>query len=192
MKNIGKILLQGLVAVLPIGLTLYLIIWLIVNVETLFRSVLTVFIPDNFYLPGVGLLFGIVILFIIGLFVNELVVQRVIRYGENLLEKIPLIKSVYAALRDFMDYLSSKKAKDGIKKVVLVRINNIQLIGFVAGSTEDLALSFNTVEKVAVYLPMSYQLGGYTVYVDPSCIESIDMSVEDAMRHVLTAGLSKN
>lgn len=192
MKKIGKILLQGLVAVLPIGLTLYLILWLIVNVETLFRSVLTVFIPDNFYMPGVGLLFGIVILFIIGLFVNELVVQRVIRYGENLLEKIPLIKSVYAALRDFMDYLSSKKAKDGIKKVVLVRINNIQLIGFVAGSTEDLALSFNTVEKVAVYLPMSYQLGGYTVYVDQSCIESIDMSVEDAMRHVLTAGLSKN
>jgi uncharacterized membrane protein len=192
MKKIGKILLQGLVAVLPIGLTLYLIFWLIVNVEKLFRAVLTIFIPESFYLPGIGLIFGIAVLFIIGLFVNELVVQRAISYGENILEKIPVIKSVYSALRDFMDYLSSKKSKDDIKHVVLVRMNNVQLIGFVTGSTEDLAMSLNTVEKVAVYLPMSYQLGGYTVYVDQNCIEAIDMSVEDAMRHVLTAGLSKN
>lgn len=192
MKKIGKTLLQGLVAVLPIGLTLYLICWLIINVEKLFRSILTFFIPDSFYTPGMGLLFGALILFIIGFFVNELIVQRVISYGENLLEKIPLIKSVYGALRDFMDYLSSKKNNNDIKKVVLVRINNIQLIGFVAGSIEDLALSGNVAEKVAVYLPMSYQLGGYTVYVEQNCIEAIDMSVEDAMRHVLTAGLSKN
>lgn len=192
MRKIGKILLQGLVAVLPIGLTLYFICWLIVNVEELFRSVLTIFIPDSFYIPGAGLLFGLAILFLVGLFVNELIVQRVISYGENVLEKIPLIKSLYGALRDFMDYVSSKRSQGDTQKVVLVRINNVQLIGFVAGSTEDLALSFHNVDKVAVYLPMSYQLGGYTVYVDQDCIETIDMPFEDAMRHVLTAGLSKS
>lgn len=191
MNKIGKILLKGLVTILPIGLTIYFIYWLLVSLEQLSHTIVVMILPEHYYVPGLGLLFSLVLLFITGLVVNALVVQRVIHASEELLERIPLIKSIYGGLRDFIDYFSPLNAKDEMRKVVLVEINEMQLIGFVTGSSEAMPGNLLEDDRIAVYLPMSYQLGGYTVYIKKSAVETIDMSVEDAMRLVITAGLSQ-
>jgi uncharacterized membrane protein len=104
-----------------------------------------------------------------------------------------LIKSVYGALRDFMDYFSSTRQRKDLHNVVKVSFGDAHLIGFL--TREDLTdipgLS-QSGQMVAVYLPMSYQIGGYTIYLPRSRVEAIDMSFEDAMRMVMTAGLSKS
>jgi uncharacterized membrane protein len=85
----------------------------------------------------------------------------------------------------------SQDSTKGFKQVVAVRVLDMRLIGFM--TTED-ARGFRTTSKeeklVGVYLPMSYGIGGYTVYLPKAQIEPLDMSLEDAMRLTLIGGVS--
>lgn len=193
MRQIGNILLKGLAAILPIALTLYLIYWLGTSAETLLRQAITAVLPARYYVPGMGLAAGLVLLFFTGLAVNAWIVRRVLGVGEQLLERIPLFKSIYGALRDFMHYFSGVKERTDLKQVVMVTIAEVRMLGFLTAEHIDDIPGISLPEDVvSVYLPMSYQIGGYTVYIPRDQVEPVDMSIEDAMRRVLTAGLSRS
>jgi len=193
MRYVTNIFLKGLGAVLPVVLTLYLVYWIGSTLENLLRPVIVFATPRGYYWPGMGLGVGVVLLFCVGLIVDAWIVRRLFRLGESLLERIPLVKSVYGGLRDFMTYFARMQNKQDLKTVVAVRLGETRLIGFITGEEEQNGLPGNTglSELVSVYLPMSYQIGGYTVYVRRENLEPIDMPVEDAMRVILTAGLSQ-
>ena len=90
-----------------------------------------------------------------------------------------------------MDVADAEQVKVGFKQVVAVRVQDMRLIGFV--TTEDvrgLPPSPEGEKLVAVYLPMSYGIGGYTVYLPKALVEPLDMSLEDAMRLTLIGGVS--
>lgn len=189
MKSIGRILLKGLLTILPIGLTLYFIYWLGVAAESLLSGTLKWLLPNGFYRPGMGLIAGFLVLFIVGLLVNAYVVRRVFGFGESLLLRIPVVKTVFAAIRDLTGLIRGGDAGRELERVVLVNVGPGKVLGFV---TQENAIipGVNTDESlVAVYLPMSYQIGGYTLYVPRNRIEPTDLSVEVAMRIVLTGGL---
>jgi uncharacterized membrane protein len=184
----GRILLKGLVTILPIGLTLYLVYWLGVTTEALLSRPIRWFLPDEDYIPGMGLIAGFIVLFLVGLLVNAFVVRRVLDYGENLVLRIPVVRTIYSAFRDVAKLVNTTGRKSDIERVVVVRFGPAQLLGFV--TQEDAALpGLEGDALVAVYLPMSYQIGGYTVYLPRSDIRPTDLSVEAAMRIVLTGGL---
>ncbi|MFZ3040628.1 MAG: DUF502 domain-containing protein [Thiobacillus sp.] len=133
------------------------------------------------------------LLYFIGLAVNAWVVRRLIHVGENILERIPLVKSVYGTLRDFMDYFSTTQQRRDLKQVVVVSVADTRMLGFITEEhIEDMPGITLPEDIVAVYLPMSYQIGGYTLYLPRSKVEPVDISIEDAMRRILTAGLSKS
>ena len=100
MKKIGSILLKGLVTILPIGLTVYFVYWLGVTTESLLSKPIKWAIGDEHYWPGMGLITGFVVLFVIGLAVNQFLVRRVLGFGEELLLRVPVVKTVYSAIRD--------------------------------------------------------------------------------------------
>lgn len=195
MSYLWKNVLKGLATVLPVTLTLYLIYWLGLTIEKGLHPVITSVVPDEYYLPGMGLVAGGVVLFFLGLAVNAWVVQRLIWLVEKLLERIPLVKSIYGSLHDFMDYFAAGKSRGGLKQVVLVSIGEAKLLGFLTREgIEDIpGLSAEGDDDiVAIYLPLSYQIGGYTLYLPRSKVEPVPLSMEDAMRRVLTAELSKS
>jgi uncharacterized membrane protein len=193
MRHVWTIMLKGLAALLPVGLTFYFIYWLSISIERVLRTVLTSVLAEKYYLPGMGLVAGLVVLYFLGLTVNAWIVKRLFRVGEGLLERIPLIKSIYGSLHDFMEYFSTVDERRGMKQVVLVSIADARLIGFVTGEqVRDVPFPESPDEEiVAVYLPLSYQIGGFTIFLPRSRVEPVDISMEDAMRRVLTAGLSK-
>jgi len=193
MRHVWSIMLKGLAALLPVGLTFYFIYWLSISIERVLRPVLVSVLAEKYYLPGMGLVAGLVVLYFLGLTVNAWIVKRLFRVGEGLLERIPLIKSIYGSLHDFMEYFSTVDERRGMKQVVLVSIADARLIGFVTGEqVRDVPFPESPDEEiVAVYLPLSYQIGGYTIFLPRSHVEPVDISMEDAMRRVLTAGLSK-
>ncbi|HEX9802339.1 MAG TPA: DUF502 domain-containing protein, partial [Gammaproteobacteria bacterium] len=88
-------MLKGLAALLPVGLTFYFIYWLSISIERVLRPVLVSVLAEKYYLPGMGLIAGLVVLYFLGLTVNAWIVKRLFRVGEGLLERIPLIKSIY-------------------------------------------------------------------------------------------------
>ena len=85
MRRIWNTVLKGLVAILPIGLTLYIVYWLAVAAERLFSRVIKLVVPDQYYWPGLGLVAGLLLLYAVGLAVNAYIVRRVLRLGDDLL-----------------------------------------------------------------------------------------------------------
>lgn len=99
---------------------------------------------------------------------------------------------MYGSIRDLMSFFDTSKKKE-FDKVVMVTVagSNARLMGLV--TREDfskLPAGIDSSETVAVYLPMSYQMGGYTIFVSKADVKPVDMSIEEAMRFVLTAGVS--
>jgi len=191
MRSLSRILLRGLVAVLPIGLTVYLVYWLGVTLESILGGLLRLVLPADLYWPGLGLLAGLALLLAAGLLVNAYVVRRVLSLGEQLLTRIPLVKTIFGALKDFTRFFPAGDGSRDLKRVVTARFGPARAIGFVTQDAVGTRL-FGTEAPtlVAVYFPMSYQIGGYTLYVPREDVEETDLSVEEAMRLVLIGGLS--
>ena len=189
MRKIWNTMLKGLVALLPIGLTIYLVYWLAVAAETLFSRVLKLVIPESAYWPGLGLLAGLVVLFAAGLAVNAYVVRRALRLSDELFARIPVVKTFYVAIRDFMRFFPSAGQGSDLKRVVMVPFGPGKAIGFVtAESSAALGIAGGDA-TVAVYLPMSYMVGGYTVFLARDQIEPTSLSVEAGMRIALMGGV---
>ena len=189
MKAIGSILLKGLVTILPIGLTVYFVYWLGVTTENLLSKPLKLVTGDANYFPGMGLITGFVLLFVIGLAVNAFLVRRVLGFGEELLLRVPVVKTVYSAIRDMTRLVNTDKKKGDLDRVVTLDVEYGKLIGFVTQEHANTLGIGGGDDMVAVYLPMSYQIGGYTLYVSRSRLTETDLTVEQAMRIVLTGGV---
>ncbi len=187
MKTIGKYILTGLITMLPVILTLYLLYWLAVSAETLLGAL----IPQEIYFPGMGVAAALLTMFIVGMLMHSGPIRRLFLRGERIFYRLPVVKSVYAAFRDLMDYFSPARKKD-FEQVVSVTLGDtgMRLIGFVTQADEQLPADFQD-DHVMVYLPMSYMIGGYAVLVPRTAVQPLNMSMEDAMRYVLTAGVTR-
>ena len=190
MRRIWNTVLKGLVAILPTGLTLYIVYWLAVTAEKLFSRLIKLVVPDQYYWPGLGLFAGFVLLYAVGLAVNAYVVRHVLRAGDDLLARIPVVKTIYVATRDFMRFLPTSGKGSDLRRVVLVPFGPGKVIGFVTSETGNLLGDAHAQEDtVAVYLPMSYMVGGYTVLVPRQALEPTSLSVEAGMRLALMGGV---
>jgi len=188
MKALGGILLKGLVTILPISLTVYFVYWLGVTTESLLSRPIKVLVGDAYW-PGMGLVTGFLLLFVVGLAVNAFLVRRVLGLGEELLLRVPVVKTVYSAIRDMTRLVNTDKKKGELDRVVTVDVGFCKLIGFVTQEHANTLGIGGADDMIAVYLPMSYQIGGYTVYLPRSRVVETDLTVEQAMRIVLTGGV---
>ena len=192
MKFIGRNMLTGLVAILPVFLTLYLLYWFAVTAETALGKMIRVVLPDDLYWPGMGLVVTLLAVFLLGLLMHAYVFRRLFARVEQLLYHMPLIKTVYSAIRDFFNYFSPTSKRE-FEQVVSVSIGDtgMQVIGFVTQAvSERLPEDFRGEDSILVYLPLSYMIGGYAVLMPRSAVRPLDMNMEEAMRFTLTAGVT--
>ncbi|HEY5559156.1 MAG TPA: DUF502 domain-containing protein [Steroidobacteraceae bacterium] len=190
-RKLRSAMLRGLIVVLPIGLTLWLLWWFGSTTEAMLRTVILLVIPAEHYRPGMGIAAAVVLLLAAGTLVNALLVREALESWEGFLDRIPVVKTIYGATRDFMKLLPAGGQRRDLKRVVLARFGNAQIIGFVTrDDASELGIVAPEHDLLAVYFPMSYQIGGYTALLPRSSVVPLDLSVETAMRLVLTGGLS--
>jgi len=193
MNALGKLFLKGLAVVIPVALTLAILWWMATGAEQLMGAILKFTLPDGWYIPGMGLVSGLVLIALIGLLSHVLVFQKIFNLGEAIFRRLPLVKTIYTAIKDFIGYLSPEKGNE-MGKVVLVQLpgQSFQLMGFVTREQfADLPFTPAAEDPVAVYMPMSYQIGGYTIFLPRSCLTPLDIPFEQAMRLVLTGSVTK-
>lgn len=189
MKNISAIFLQGLIAILPILLTIALVGWLLTTLETYLRELLLLVIPDDSYWPGLGLILGLLLIFGLGLLIKFYLGQMILSGLNKLMERIPLVNTVYSAFNDVMRFLSPDKEED-LRQAVLCEVKEgVEVIGFITASNVSLG---ERDDLVAVYVPMSYQIGGFTFFMPKSKCKELDMSPSEAMKKVLTASMGSD
>lgn len=193
MNALGKLFLKGLAVVIPVALTLAILWWMAAGAERLMGAVLKYTLPEGWYIPGMGLISGLVLIALIGLLSHVLIFQKLFNLGETIFHRLPLVKTIYTAIKDFIGYLSPEKG-DEMGKVVMVQLpgHSFQLLGFVTREQfDDLPFTPNAEDPVAVYLPMSYMIGGYTLFLPRHCLTQLDLSFEAAMRLVVTGAVTK-
>jgi uncharacterized membrane protein len=188
-SHLGRVFLTGLLTVLPIVATIYFAVWVLTVLERFFGKQVMFLIPDEWYRTGMGLFVAIVVVFLVGLLMHGILFRRVFARAERLLLEIPLVRSVYAALRDLLGLFANHK-EPSLQVVSLDLPGNMRVLGFITRvDFSDAPAGIARADEVAVYLPMSYQVGGYTVFVPKSACTPVEMSREEAMKFILTAGL---
>ncbi len=190
--------LTGLVVVGPVMITLYTT-WYVINAfdHWVKPYIPRAYNPDSylpFAVPGAGLLFAFVIVTIIGALAANLIGRSLIGAGETMLDRMPIVRNVYKALKQiFESVVSATGSEQPFQKVGLMEFPSpgIWAIVFVTGQASH---EFKAVapgqDLVAVFMPTHLMPpSGFTVFVPLSKVTIIDMSVEDAAKIILSAGM---
>jgi uncharacterized membrane protein len=188
--NLGRIFLTGLLTLIPAVATIYLLAWLIGGIDRMFGKPLRWLMPHEDFLPGIGIIIAIALVFAVGVLMHGVLFRKIFRRIERALLSVPLVRSIYGAMKDLLGIFGQHK--DPALQVVSLTMPGTgwRVLGFVTRSDfADLPAGVGSAKEVAVYLPMSYQVGGYTVIVPREAISPVEMSREDAMKFILTAGL---
>lgn len=184
-------LVKGSMVVLPLLVTVWLLWSALLWLNGLGLNLLSHLSIDSLF-PGMGLSLMLLALLLVGLLFQFNPVSWLYQYVEDALLRFPLVKTLYGAVKDFAAMFDQEKNQG--QQVVLVDMpGQGQVLGFITASRipNQVQQATSNPELVAVYLPMSYMVGGYTLFVERSRLTLVDWSFEDAMRFALTAGVSQ-
>lgn len=190
MKLLARLFFRGLAAILPLALTGGLVWWAVSAGEQLLQRLLRLFLDEQDLWPGMGLLLSIALVMAVGLLMYSFVVRQVYLRFTALLERIPIVKSVHGMVVDVVRLFGSAEQRPFRRVVLVAHQEGFEQIGFLTRDDFD-DLPEVGPGKVAVYLPMSYQLGGFTIVVPRERVREVDMKVEDALRFCVTAGVAR-
>ena len=192
--------LTGLLIVGPVTLTVY-IIWWVINVTDAWLKPLvpTVYLPETylpFAVPGIGLLFGIVFLTLTGALAANLLGRSLISFGEMMLDRMPIVRNVYRALKQFFESVVSATEKQaGFQKVGLIEFpsKGLYSIVFVTGETKgEIAVTQpgGESELLTVFMPTGIvPPTGFICFVPRRDVTFLKMTVEDAAKIIISAGM---
>src|ERR1700676_1614962 len=149
-------------------------------------------VSQEHYWPGLGLIAGFMLLLLVGSLVNAYAGKILLRYWDDFLGRIPFVKTLYSGFRDVVSLLPSGSGeKRDLQRVGLAGFADVHAIGFFTREhVPTLLRAHGGHDWVTVYFPMSYAFGGYTIYLPRDRVKPLDISVEDAMRWAITAGLT--
>ena len=188
MNMINKLFFKGLIVVMPVTLTLYLMVVISTKAENLFGNLLKDFLGPGLYIPGFGILLTVIAIIGVGVLAGNFITGRIINWAISTFEKIPFLKAIYNPLRDLMS-LFAGGGTDNMKKVVIVNFEKLgfKSIGLVTREEfSDIPEGTFPDDNIAVYVPMSYMLGGFTTIVPRSSVTEVDIPVEKAFKLAIT------
>ena len=192
-NRLSQYFFRGLITVQPLAITVYVLVIFITWTE---RTAMQLLRPltGEFYLPGLGIALGALLIVALGGLMSMRVTGKLLSYVELPFTNLPVVKSIYSSLKNFADYFAPHE--QDAQQVVLLKMpgHELSTVGLVTRqSMKGLPRGLAELDdQVAVYLPMGYMIGGYTVFVPRSWTTPVDMSVEEAMRMALIAFMASN
>jgi uncharacterized membrane protein len=184
LRKIRTMFIAGLIVVVPIGLTVWILIWIFNGVEGLFAPLVKLIFGRP--IPGVGFGVTVVLIFIVGAIAANVVGRRLVRWGESMLEKIPVARHLYVAFREVFRGFS-KESTGTYLAVVLIDfpIKGMKTIGFITGENVD----EDGRKLINVFVPTAPNpIGGFLEIVREEDIIRTDIPVEEALKMVVSVG----
>ena len=188
--SLKRYFLTGLLVIIPIWGTILILKALFVAVDGILGDLLARLVPSH-YVPGLGILALVVLIFAAGLFATNFMGRRIVKWWEGLLNRVPLVRGVYSTLKSVMDILSFSDHAS-YNRVVLIQFpkNGHYCIAFVTGMTKGEMQDLAQEPLIHVYVPTSPNpTSGYFLLVPEHEVTSVDMSVEEAMKLIVSGGL---
>ena len=188
-KSLLKFFVNGVLTIVPIVVVLYVIWQLFEFFDSLLGNYLREEIGDGAYVPGLGLLLTVVLITAVGWLMTHWLSLRVMELVERLLRKIPFVKSLYSIVKETFESIFGEKKS--FSKVALVTLpgSEIKVLGFV--TTENLQVLGDPLQDhIAIYVPQTFQVAGLTFLIPKEQVEILDLKPEEAMRFILSGGVS--
>jgi uncharacterized membrane protein len=187
--------LAGFLVTAPILLTGYLT-WLIIGI---IDGYVSNFLPKDlnpqtyvdFPLPGFGLIIGALIIIVIGALTTGFLGRTLIRFGERLVNGVPVIRSVYGATKQIMETVMASQS-DAFREVVLIEYprRGIWAIGFVTGTTRGEVQNMSSEKLVNVFVPTTPNpTSGFLLFFPREDLITLEMGVEEAVKMVVSGGI---
>ena len=183
--------LTGLLVVTPIWGTVLVLKTLFVTVDGILGNMLAEVVTEDYYVPGLGILTLVFLIVFAGFMGTNYIGGRLVKRWEEFLERVPIVRGVYATLKSMMDILSFQQ-RDKYNKVVMIQFpkDGNYCLAFVTGETQDAVQSLAPEPLVHVYVPTSPNpTSGYFLLVPEREVVSVGMSVEEAMKLIVSGGL---
>lgn len=183
--------LTGLLVITPIWGTILVLKTLFVTVDSILGNMLADIVTEDYYVPGLGILTLVLLIFLAGMMATNFLGGRLVKRWEEILDRVPIVRGIYATLKSMMDILSFKQ-RDKYNKVVMIQFpkDGNYVLAFVTGETRDEVQELAPEPLVHVYVPTSPNpTSGYFLLVPEREVQSVEMSVEEAMKLIVSGGL---
>lgn len=202
MTKLRKWLLSGLLVLVPLIITLWVLDWVVSTLDQTLRILPAAWQPDQlfgFHVPGLGVIFALVVVLSIGAMASNFVGNRLVNWWHALLHRIPVVRSIYSGVKQVSDTLFSEKG-NAFRKALLVQWpqGGMWTIAFLTGAPQGEVLErlraqpggVDDEEFLSVYVPTTPNpTGGYFVMVrSRNCVE-LDMSVDEALTYIVSMGV---
>lgn len=195
MAKLRKWFLAGLLVLVPLAITIWLLQWVISALDKTLLLLPSAWHPDvllSFHIPGLGVILTIVVLLLVGATVSNFVGKRLVSWWDILLGRIPVVRSIYSSVKQVSDTLFSENG-NAFRQAVLVQWPHADswTIGFITGSPVSGSLGSLPVEDFfSVYVPTTPNpTSGYLVMVHKSQCQLLTMSVDEALKYVVSMGV---
>jgi uncharacterized membrane protein len=186
-KKIFDYFLQGLLYIAPFGITIFIIYRILGFFDNLLQK--SIYQVINFHIPGLGIVLLFLFISFTGFIGQRLISKPIMVIFKKWLSKAPLIETIYTSIRDFLSAFVGKEKR--FTQPVLVKVNKIaelEKIGFLTSTDlSDLGIK----DKVAVYFPHSYNFSGELFIVPSELITPLHISPAEAMKFIVSGGISK-
>ncbi|WP_094606235.1 hypothetical protein SPSIL_026650 [Sporomusa silvacetica DSM 10669] len=183
MKWSSKYFINGLIVIVPIAITTFVII----NIFSFTEQLLGQYLPIHF--PGLSLIVVLFLIVIVGWLSSHWLLQKVIGYGERLVGSIPVVKFIYNSVKQISTAVF--ESQELLKHAVLVPYPHpgVKALGFVMPELSVPLADKFTEEHVCVFVPMSLNLtSGFNIILPSRDIIPLDVTSESALQYVITAG----
>ncbi|HIJ90138.1 MAG: DUF502 domain-containing protein [Desulfobulbaceae bacterium] len=178
MKKISQYFLQGLLVLVPMVATVYVVYIIFTKIDGIFR----------FNVPGGGFLLTIALILAVGFVTSNLLANKVVLLVDRIFARLPLIAMIYTSIRDLVHaFVGDKRSFNKPVQVAVDASNNIRVLGFV---TQDDLNALGIANSVAVYLPQSYNFAGNLIIVDRSLVTPLIGDPGEIMKFIVSGGVS--
>lgn len=195
MQRLKRYFISGLVVIVPIVLTVYVLVILFKFADNILGRFLNIYLKElwGFYVPGLSFLIALLAIVLVGFFATRFFGRKILARIEKWFSSLPLVRNIYPAFKQIILFISAQK-EFGFKKVVLVEYpsKGIWSIGFLTNEEYQKISKTTGTGMVSVFIPSSPgPLTGYVIFVPKEALKFPDLSVSDALNIIISGGVFK-
>lgn len=197
-RRLRNIFITGILITIPVASTLFILNFLLDILDGLvvpwfIKTLIEIGtpLPEDFHLPGLGLILIILLIFVVGVLTKSFLGAKLVQWGELIVDRIPIVRSIYTGAKQVVTTIAHADTK-AFRKVVMVEFprKGIYSIGFITGTTEGEVQELTEEKLVNVFVPTTPNpTSGFLVFLPHEDVIELTMSVEDGIKFIISVGI---
>jgi len=186
--------LTGLLVILPISITVYVVWGLIRAMDAILKYIPAKYLPETYlqiHIPGLGLILVVILVFVVGLLTRNIIGRKIVHLGENIVDRIPLVRVLYTGVKQLLEPLFLQKT-NAFKRVALIEYprRGVYVIGFITGESKGEVQNKTSKNMMNVFVPTTPNpTSGFYILIPEDEVVYLNMSVEDAFKLIISGGI---